>query len=72
MDYLKIGSINLCLGLKNKKALVKQLLNENSIDVLSMQEVEVETDFDVELLKLPGYILELENNTVKKRVGCFI
>ena len=38
----------------------------------SMQEVEVETDFDVELLKLPGYILELENNTVKKRVGCYI
>ena len=37
-----------------------------------MQEVEVETDFDVELLKLPGYIFELENNTVKKRVGCYI
>ena len=40
MDQLKIATLNLCLGLKNKKDLVKIILLENDIDVLLMQEVE--------------------------------
>ena len=49
---LKIGTLNLCLGLKNKKDLVKAILIENNIDILCMQEIEVEHDFDCNLCKL--------------------
>ena len=69
---IKIGTLNLCLGLKSKKTLVKNILNENEIDVLCMQELEVDKDFDCNLLSIPGYVLEVEENLNKKRVGCYI
>ena len=69
---LKIGTLNLCLGLKNKKDLVKAILIENNIDIHCMQEIEVEHDFDCNLLRKPGFVLEMENNNLKKRVGCYI
>ena len=72
MDNLKIATLNLCLGLKNKKDLVKAILFENEIDVLLMQETEIEQDFDCKLLRIPGYVLELEDNRDKKRVGIYI
>ena len=53
---IKIGTLNLCLGLKSKKTLVKNILNENEIDVLCMQELEVDKDFDCNLLSIPGYV----------------
>ena len=43
---IKIATLNLCLGLKNKKLLVKKLLEENDIDILCMQETEVRKDID--------------------------
>ena len=72
MNHLKIATLNLCLGLKNKKDLVKAILLENEIDVLQMQETELEKDFDSKVLKIPGYVLELEVNQDKKRVGVYI
>ena len=69
---LKIATLNLCLGLKFKKDLVKNILIENEIDVLSMQEIEIESDFNCELLSIPGYIFEYESNNVKRRVGCYV
>ena len=68
----KIASLNLCLGLKNKKDLVKNILMTNEIDVLAMQETELESSFDCNLLNIPGYTLEIENNSTKKRVGFYI
>ena len=63
--FLKIAILNLCLGLKFKKELVKNLLQTHDIDILLMQETELEADFDCELLNIPGYNLECEcNNTV--------
>ena len=38
---INISTINLCLGLKNKKLLIKKMLEENEIDVLCMQETEI-------------------------------
>ena len=43
---LKIATLNLCLGLKFKKDLVKNILYGNEIDVLLIQETEIEKDFD--------------------------
>ena len=69
---VKIATINLCLGLKNKKDLVKTALLENKIDILCMQETEIPPDFDEELIRIPGFVLELEVNAVKKRVCMYL
>ena len=69
---LKIATLNLCLGLKNKKDLIKDILNSKDLDIMLMQETEIEADFDCELLRIPGFILEMENNNHKKRVGIYI
>ena len=69
---LKIATLNLCLGLKFKKDLVKNILYGNEIDVLLIQETEIEKDFDCVLLNIPGYKLELEVNDTKSRVGTYI
>ena len=71
VNKLKIGTLNLCLGLKNKKDLVKCLLIENELDILCMQETELENDFDCNLVRIPGFVFEIENLD-KKRVGCYI
>ena len=62
-NNLKIGTLNLCLGLKYKKDLVKSILTMNSIDILCLQEIEINHDFDCNLLNIPGYTLETEQNT---------
>ena len=69
---IKIGSLNLCLGLKHKKDLVKSLMLEHAIDILCMQETEIENGYDAENLKINGYNLELEKNTIKSRTGMYI
>ena len=62
---ITISTINLCLGLKNKKLLVKRLLEENKIDVLCMQETEIGNDLNTDQLMMAGYSFELEKNTSK-------
>ena len=37
-----------------------------------MQEIEIESGFDCELLNIPGYSFEFETNNVKRRVGSYI
>ena len=69
---LKIGTLNLCLGLKYKKDLVNNILYENKIDVLCLQEVEIESAFDPMILSIPGYSLELEINSIKSRTAIYI
>ena len=68
----KIGTLNLCLGLKNKKEEVKQLIIKNKIDILCIQETELEKDYPVEILTFKGYGLEMEKNTTKLRSGIYI
>ena len=54
-----MNTLNLCLGLKNKKLLVKKLLEENNIDVLCMQETEVMKDINHNELKISEYWIRL-------------
>ena len=71
-DAVKIATLNLCLGLKNKKEEVKRLILNNDIDILCMQETEIPADFPVELLTFKGYNYENENNIVKSQCGIYI
>ena len=61
-----------CLGLKNKKDLVKDIIWANDLDVILLQETEIGSNVDSELLRIPGYILELEDNVRTKRVGIYL
>ncbi len=69
---IKIGTLNLCLGLSNKKTLVKQLILDNNIDVLCMQETELDCNLDHDLMSFNKYRYETEDNSIKSRVGCYI
>ena len=69
---IKIATLNLCLGLKYKKDLVQNILSQDKIDILMLQETELESNFNCELLNIPGFKFEYEKNTVKGRVGTFI
>ena len=62
----------LLMFFKGKKDLVKDILISNKIDILAMQEIEIESGFDEKTLSIPGYILETENNDLKKRTGFYI
>ena len=54
----KISTLNLCLGLKSKKDEIRQLIQKNNIDILCLQEVELEHDYESTLLDFMGYNLE--------------
>ena len=49
-NILKIATLNLCLGFKNKKLDVENLMAENDINVLCLQEVEIESVYDPSVL----------------------
>ena len=69
---LKIGTLNCCLGLKNKKDLVGQILLEDKIELLCLQEVELEHGFPSDCMNFPNYKFEVEENSKKSRVGLFV
>jgi endonuclease/exonuclease/phosphatase family metal-dependent hydrolase len=69
---IKLGSLNLCLGLANKKDLVKQIILDEKIDIMCVQETELSSNLDHSLLSFPGYIYESEKSNIKARVGLFI
>ena len=71
-QLLKIATLNLCLGLKYKKDLVKNYLYSEEIDILAVQETEIEKDFNCDLLSIKGFKYEYEENSFKKRVGFYI
>ena len=57
---LKIATLNVCLGLKNKQIEVERLLVDNNIGILCLQEVEVENNLDPKLLSLKNFHFELD------------
>ena len=61
---IKIATLNLCLGIRNKKDEVKRLITENRIDILCMQETELPFDYLFELLTFSGFKYENEINDV--------
>ena len=71
-DTTTIESLNLCLGLRNKKEAVKKIIIENKIDILCLQETEIPVDYTINLLTFKGYVYENEINNVKSRCGMYI
>ena len=57
-------TLNLCLGLPNKKEIVKHIINDEKIDVLCLQETEIEINVDRNLMSFPGYLYESESNSI--------
>ena len=55
---LTVSTLNLCLGLKNKKLLVKKMLEEHGIDVLCMQEMEIGNNLHHDELNIAKYCLD--------------
>ena len=50
MMNVKIATLNLCLGLKNKRLEVERLMINNNVDVMCLQEVEIEKDYNFNTL----------------------
>ena len=44
----------------------------NNVDILCLQEVEIEKDYDFHSLNLKNYGLDVENNAIKSRVGIIV
>ena len=60
---IKICTWNVCLGILHKIHLVKKFVLENSIDILCVQEAEVKTEDNMELIRIHGYSLEIEKTS---------
>ena len=72
MQTCRIGTWNLCLGLANKKDLVKETLLNEKINICCVQETDIIEDYQESLLGFPGFCLELEKNDLKAHVGVYI
>ena len=72
MNVIKIATLNLCLGLKNKKETVKKLIIDHEIEILCLQETEIPVDYPIDLLTFRGYSFENENNQFKSRCGIYV
>ena len=68
----RIASLNLCLGLRNKKDAVKKLIIDNDIKMLCLQEAEVTLNFPINLLTFKGFNYESETNFIKSRCGIYV
>ena len=53
-------------GFKNKKLQIKYVLDQESI---CMQEIDIETNYDENLLSIPRFVYEQEMNDTNARVG---
>ena len=58
--------------LKNKKLEVENLMSHNNINILCMQEVDIESNYDPEVLNIKDYNFELEVNSLKSRTGIYV
>ena len=65
---MKIATLNLCLGLRNKKDEIKRIIEHNNIDIMCLQETELPGDYPIVLLSFKGYNYESENNLLQTSV----
>ena len=72
MQTCKIATWNLCLGLSNKKDMVKVAMQNEKILICCMQEIDIDKDYPTHLLTFQGFNLELEENDLKARVGIYL
>jgi exonuclease III len=55
-----------------KKNVVKELIKEENIDILCLQETELDSNLNHDLLSFPQYCFESEINDYRSRVGIYI
>ena len=67
-----IATWNICLGLKNKKEYVYDVIKEKKIDICLLQEVEIPVDYDMDLLSHREFRIETETNCRKSRTAIII
>ena len=65
---VNIGTLNLWLGLQNKKDSVIDLLKAYLVDVWGLQETEIPINFPENMLNSGGFTIKLENNTEKNEL----
>ena len=68
----KIATWNPCLGLKNKKDYVEKIMNENKINMCCLQEIELEPNFEHNLLSTRDFTLLVKKNDYKSRTGVYL
>ena len=51
---------------KEQKNEIEDILYGNKIDILYLQEVEIESSFNVELLSIKRYVFEVEKTQLKQ------
>ena len=68
MTECKIATLNLCLGLSNKKDLVCDYLAVNEVGIRCLQETDIPMNFPEDILNCNNYVLELEQNTERKEL----
>ena len=48
---------------------VEQLLLNNNVNILCLQEVEIDSNYDVDLLKLPGFKFGIRDELNQTKIG---
>ena len=71
-NNLRIATWNCCLGLFNKKDAVSLLLEENSIDILALQETEITKDMGITPFHIRGFTCEIEESLALARTACYV
>jgi exonuclease III len=69
---IKIATLNLCLGLSNKKTLVEQIIQQEKNDIMCLQETDLDQNLDHSLLRFGGYTFESETNLFRSKVGIYV
>ena len=69
---IKIATWNACLGILNKKYIIKRIIKDNNVDSLEIQETELPINVPETLLTIPNYNIEIENNNLKSRAAIYI
>ena len=64
---IKVATRNICLGLKNKKETIYKYLHKFNIKICALQEVEINNDYNHELLSSKDYKIETEKASTKAR-----
>ena len=69
---IKLATWNICLGLKNKKDYIYQVICEEKIDICLLQETEILKDYPIELLSAKNFKIEPEKSVSKARTAIII
>jgi len=75
INKLSIFSWNICLGVLHKTHLIKLNLDINNIDILFINEAEISSDINLDILKIPGYDLvssQKQNHCGHSRIVAYI